>query len=254
MNILVSSSRGVGLHNLIKEDVGEWGGLSTKVISGGTFDLTTIAAKEIISSLGHTENPPHVYFMAGIPDITTLIKDKYFGQNHREVILENTEEQTISKVKDEIIKADKEIRDAGAKPIFCTITNMSISQHNTFLHTHKKTDILLHQDSYNTMQSHLDNILKEINDTIITHNRNTGVATPHCHSIIRKHRGRSGAGYYITDFSALYDGLHGSEKAQKLWAKAIKGAIKKNQDKFCEDAPPTPKRSWRGEKRRSHQI
>ena len=85
------------------------------------------------------------------------------------------------------------------------------------------------------------------------------MATPHCHSAIRKHRGRAGAGYYFFDFRALYDGLHadntskGGKTVRKLWAKALRAAMIKNFDTHCDhdDAPPPPKRPWRGGERRT---
>ena len=91
MNILVANSRGVDLHNLIKDEVVERGGLTTKIVSGGTYQELVTDAKLLIPPPGHSPSPPHVYLMAGIPDITKLIKEYKFGKSYKAVILENEE-------------------------------------------------------------------------------------------------------------------------------------------------------------------
>ena len=254
MNLLMTSSRGVGIEGKIRDDVLEWGGLTTKVISGGTFSELAEAAITLLPPPSHNSNTPHVYFLAGIPDATTLLKDDNPGQNYKEVILTKSEQELIDHLRLEIVTTSNRIRDAGGRPIFSTITNIDLTKYNTSLLKRGKTHALQHQDSYDTMQTQLDNIFTQTNNFIVNHNRHNNVATPHCHSAIRKHKGRSGAGYYFTDYQMLYDGIHGGDKAKSLWAKAIKGAIKKNYDRFCEDFPSSPKRSWRGEKRGFHQV
>ena len=132
---------------------------------------------------------------------------------------------------------------------------MNIAKYNQHLLVTKQTHTLQYIDQYNTMQNNLDNIIQKINEHILTHNRTLNMATPHCHSAIRKHRG--GAGYYITDYKLLHDGLHSNKdpknKEGKVvrmkWAKAIRGSIIKNFDKHCDDDLPPSPRPWRGEKR-----
>ena len=194
--------------------------------------------------------------MAGIPDTTTLVKNMHNGKHYKETILAKSNDEIITHLKESFDNSAKSVREAGGKPIFCTITGMDISKYNKTLLMKGKTHTLLHQDQYTVWQNHIDTIIQITNAHIIELNREEKVATPHCHSAIRKHRGRSGkhsgkhSGHYITDYSMLYDGLHAGDKCKKLWAKAIMGAIKKNQDRYCDmDAPQTPKRSWRGEKR-----
>ena len=87
INYLQTSSRGVGLHSLIKDEVQEWGGLTTDVISGGHFSDIATSATSLLSSLGPNQAPPHVYVMAGIPDITNLVKGYKFGKRYKESIL-----------------------------------------------------------------------------------------------------------------------------------------------------------------------
>ena len=190
--------------------------------------------------------------MAGIPDTTTLIKESHQGKRYKETILANTDEEIINHLKNCLNRASEYVREAGGKPIFCTITGMDINKYNRALLMKGQTYTLKHEDKYTLWQHHIDNIIQTTNAHIIKLNREEKVATPHCHSAIRKHRGRSGkhSGHYITDYSMLYDGLHAGDKCKMLWAKAIMGAIKKNQDKYCDvDAPQTEKRHWKGEKR-----
>ena len=263
MNHLVTSSRGVGLHALIKDEVREWGGLSTEIISGGTFSkISNYVVKELLPSL-RKPNPPHIYIMAGIPDITTLKKGGNLFHPYRECILDGTESSVTNSVLANIEQCSHDIRDAGAIPIFCTVSNMNISKYNNYLLEHNRTHTLHHSQDYDTMQHSLDNIMQAVNEHIVTHNKTHNMATPHCHSAIRKHRGKAGAGYYFYDYRLFSDGLHADKDpknkegkiVRKLWAKSIRAAIIKNYDLHCDDddcAPPSP-RPWRGEKRKAPQ-
>ena len=196
--MLLTSSRGVGLHSLIKDEVLEWGGLTTEVISGGQFSDIAKSAKSLLSSsFGPNSSPRHVYILAGIPDFTTLVKDYSSGKCYKESILIGTQTEIIERVKNEIDACSETIRDAGGRPIFCTITNTNISQYNHYLLEHNIIHTLLHTQEYDHMQPQLDEILSQVNEYILAHNQRYRMATPHCHSAIRKHKGRAGEEYYF---------------------------------------------------------
>ena len=131
--------------------------------------------------------------MAGIPDIT----DKHTSQNRHYRYTECTytehSNDTITRLKNEIKHCKDTITAAGAIPIFCTITHVSIADYNNHLLKEGKTTILHHQAHYTDMQIKLEATINEINHYIDTTNHNINMSTPMCHSAIRHRRGKKGA-------------------------------------------------------------
>ena len=76
------------------------------------------------------------------------------------------------------------------------------------------------------MQENLNVTIDEINNYIMQTNKDNSVATPHCHSAIRK---RSGKGRYRLNWDGLKDGVHGNSVTRTLWSKSIAAAIKINR-------------------------
>ena len=168
-NILVTSSRGVGLHTLVKGEVLEWGGLTTEVIPGGRFSTIAQYVRDLLPSLGKTQSPPHIYIMTGIPDITTLYKGFRFSKKYKECILLDSVESIVDRVKFNIDRCSVKIRNAGGIPIFCTITHMNITKYNQHSLEKNKTFTQLHSDHYKAMQT--DTIIDMLNKDIVTKNR-----------------------------------------------------------------------------------
>ena len=183
--------------------------------------------------------------MAGLPDITVLVKNK--SQNYKECIYESDPQETINKVKDEIDHCTNLIKQAGAITIFCTVTHANLKQYNESLLSDNKTAFLKYTSLYANMQPSLNHTIDEINRHIAYTNKLQSVATPHCHSAIRKRSGNRG-GRYILNWKGLRDGVHGTAATRMLWAKAISSSIRLNRKKLDssnDDSDASPKRSWR---------
>ena len=243
MNILIAASRGGGLASMIRGF-----NVTEDVNPGASLRELTGRAIARIPPPGCATNKTHVYILAGIPDIT----DKHTSQNryyrYTECTYTENSNATIARLKKEIQTCKNQIIAAGAIPIFCTITHVSIAEYNKHLLNEGKTTILYHQDHYTEMQIQLEVTINEINHYIDTVNHSQNMSTPMCHSAIRHRRGKKGGRKYMKNiYRKLKDGVHGTKETRKLWAAAIEGAIRNNRN--TKDDPLSPKRAWRRERR-----
>lgn len=243
MNILVAASRGGGLEHFLKGY-----NLKADVTPGGKLKKLTERALTLIPPpSGCTYNKPHVYIMAGIPDITDKHISQSYNYQYTECTYTEDPQDTVARLKKEINNCKEKITKAGAIPIFCTITQISIINYNQHLLNQRKTSILYHKDHYAEMQRKLEPVINEINHFIDTTNHNSHMSTPFCHTAIRNRRGKKGKTYWKNIYTKLRDGVHGTPETRKLWAQAIEGAIRNNRRNT--DDPTSPKRSWRRERR-----
>ena len=187
MNILIAASRGGCLTSMIRGY-----NVIQDVSPGASLRELTGKAIARIPPPGCSNNKTHVYIMAGIPDIT----DKHTSQNRHYRYTECTytehSNDTITRSKKEINHCKDTIMAAGAIPILCTITHVSIADYNNHLLKGGKTTILHHQAHYTDMQIKLKATMNEISHYIDTTNHIINMSTPMCHSTIRHRRGRKG--------------------------------------------------------------
>ena len=254
MNTLLAASRGIGLDKLVGKTIREASFSSSHIMPGATIRELTEELDKIIPQTIHTSDIPHIYIMAGVPDITTLAKGKKGGRLYRECIYTGDTGDKIEYIKREIDHCDNEITRRGARPIFCTITHMNIGKYNHFLLEKGRTTELKHEHNYSTMQTQVDHIIAHINTYIRNTNRKNRVSTPFCHSTVMKRHGKKPRGYYKPDWEALYDGIHGTDQTKEKWGHTLETAISLNrrlrkpkrklQASSSEDETLSPKRSW----------
>jgi len=245
MNILVASSRGGGLARRITKHQ-----VKCRVTSGGKISELTKEAVTLIPPVHRYRLKTHVYIMAGLPDITVKTKSTHQGEIYTEVTYTEDIQDTVNRVTNEIKIGEEKIKEAGATPIFCTITSCSIESYNQHLLTSGSTKHLLHQNSYKEMQSNLESAIKEVNAFIISTNNANNISTPYCHSVIHRRRGAK-KNYFKWVYENLWDGVHGTDNTKEGWANCISCAIKANrtEDTSESDECKSPKRSWQQEKR-----
>jgi hypothetical protein len=196
----------------------------------------------------------HIYFLAGIPDIT----EKYTSTNphylYTECIHTEDPQHTIDRLKNDITHTNETILSLGAIPIFCTITHCNISMYNNFLLKRHKTSVQHHTQFYQDMHTRISHIIDTVNNFITATNRNNNMSTPLLHSCIKKKRGRAKKGYYIYKWDNLYDGLHGNDTTREHWARSLHIAITKNRSPSTHNSDTeenlSPKRSWKWEERK----
>ena len=247
MNVLLATSRGCGINPLLPK-----GTLDNQVvIRGGLFKKLTSEVSGAVKNLVHCGLPTHVYVLAGINDITEKLTSTNPSYWYTEVIFVNNKDSVVQDLKESIDDCAHTIKRCGARPVFCTITNMNLDKYNNHLLSRPitkqpSTSILHHSDFYAQMQEQLNLAIQEINHYIVKVNRDNKVSTPNCHTAIRKKMGR-GKGYHITDWSLLYDGLHATDATKKEWARIILAAIKCNKRRRAQsdDEMHSPEPCWK---------
>ena len=256
INSLMSSSRGGGIADKM------WEGfhLTPFVQSSATFGMIEQTAKEKLPGLVWNSDDVHAYVLAGIPDITWLVKNK--NTHYRECIYIGNPSHTLNNIRENIHSLTNTMEEKGAHAIFCTITPMNITIYNKSLRTSTRR----YTDQYDFMQTQIDHIIKEANIFIQNHNTNRGFATPMLHFAIVRRHGKGRRGYYKYHWEGLKDGLHATPKTRAKWANSIRTAITKNRGTTptqtrtapteiattltysSDDEPQPPKRHWKSER------
>lgn len=182
------------------------------------------------NTLKNVDEDKIVYFIAGIPDICAL--DKNREQNYQESYLKLKDEN--GKIIDHVAKfkqlIDKVILYMSSvqncKVVFATITTISFEVWNTTRLSQGKTNSLMYVDQYAEMQNVLNSSLMEINNFITEINRRQNVVTPFLHTPVQK--SKYGKIRYM--YSKLSDGVHPCGELSEIWIDRLHSAIKENED------------------------
>ena len=131
--------------------------------------------------LEHNPDPTncHIYFVAGLCDITHRIVDYYKAGRYEEVIYIDSPQDTIHRMTRLIDSISQEILILGAKPCFSTIIPCSLRAWNIDTRLKQgKTTHTLHSHQYEDMQYMLNRVVIEINQHITQTNISNNMATP----------------------------------------------------------------------------
>ena len=246
MNVLLADSRGGGMPEALPGyfDVVE-------IQAGARVKQLSALVKHLVPESARLKRTTHVYVIGGINDVTERVVSGDFNYIYKEVICVEEPEAIAKRVIDDINDCAKEIKKKSAIPVFATITKANIAVYNeTQLNGSRPataTQYLHQQDSYDIMQENAGSAVNIINSHIKSLNRSNDVSTPLCHTVLIKSRGRKGR-YKVHDWSALWDGVHGTLKTKGLWADSLKAAMDLNSEAI-DDSLSSPKRSWKYEKR-----
>ena len=191
--------------------------------------------------------PNFVYILGGLPDTTVKIKDKeykYLGrvlkQKYTEVIFPDSPyhvddqgtriptEQYTQLVR-KFQTANARILQAGAIPVFATVTTMSIPLYNEHCYEQNWTTYQIHSDQYEDMQYLLNDTLDLLNNEICRINDANLVETPHLAACVTSKRG-VGQGHRVR-YSRLWDGCHAGQNLAIKWQSIMDGAIPRNRDR-----------------------
>jgi hypothetical protein len=114
------------------------------------------------------------------------------GARHEEqiVLLNETEnENTVRETKCAISDLQNFILRHDAIPVFATIYPSSINEWNQHRLDQKKTEVLIHTENYESMQSKLVSMIYDINSFIMERNIDLKVSTPLTHKCLWHNRG-----------------------------------------------------------------
>ena len=143
MNIIQATSRGKDLTGLPL-------GTHLNVRIGGQLsELRSVAESFIPPPYGPIKRRMHIYFICGIPDITTILKNK--EEHYRECIYAEEPQTTIDRLTHELQQCKESLVRRGALPIFATIARVSLANYNNYFVTKNKTSYLKHSEDYTVM-------------------------------------------------------------------------------------------------------
>ncbi|CAG2226845.1 unnamed protein product [Mytilus edulis] len=189
------------------------------IIPGGTYDRLCSLAEKRLHNVVH---PKIVYFVAGIPDICSLVRIK--NEKYEESYL-YLEKDHVALIKETMSDVEKRMKNIGCKVVFATITTMSFQKWNTHRRSVGKTVRLKYESDYERMQERLNSILYAVNTYIVQRNLGNGVVTPFLHAFVHK-RCKSKIRYI---YSMLVDGVHPTQALSASWARHMGATIDKNE-------------------------
>ena len=182
----------------------------------------------------HNPSQTHVYFMAGLCDITYRDIDpnhhdliKYRTHMYEEVIFIEDHTETIARITNLIDNMSEEIKLMGAKPCFMTIPPCSLVNWNLHRLNNSRTTHLIHHQQYKDMQQNLIKAIKDINHFIFATNTSNNMATPKLADDIIRSAGTNKNPR--VRYNRLADGTHATPETNQKWASKIINTIAENR-------------------------
>ena len=202
--------------------------------------LKQCANQVLLTANKQGKAPGHVYYMAGIPDLTTKIRG---DDSYQEVVFMGTPLTTVPILEKEIISTASMTFKQGWTPVFCTITPMSLRDWNSA----DRTPYILHHNQYEDMQVLLENTVIAANHVIRSINKSNRVYTPNLQRQIVKTK--NGKTKFL--YNRLPDGCHPCESVVNEWAKIMKRSMSENDQRTAFDpaeriSTPTKKECYLG--------
>lgn len=192
-------------------------------IPGASIERLTEEATHIINT-HPTPQKIHTYFVAGIPDITTMIRDACY----EEVIFNDSPQTAHTSHKTILEYAQTSILATKSTPCFATVAPISLKTWNETRLNQLKTHYLIHHEHYNDMQALLIKSIININCTIIELNNRVHMHTPKfCDRILHKQNAHKRN--HKVRYGRLVDGVHGNTETKIYWAGEILNSIMINR-------------------------
>jgi hypothetical protein len=229
MNYIVSTSRGRKLQTSLTNAT-----TGMCVLPGAKLTTLLATAKTVIRTSNTKGNKPgHMYFLAGVPDLTTKLR----GPNYQEVIFMGSPPDTVPGYEEQLTKASQDIKVLGWKPVFCPIIPMALKDWNAPC----RTSYLIHYHHYEDMQALLEKTIIAINHIIQAINKSNRVHTPNIQSnIIKMDHGRTKFMY-----NRLLDGCHPNDAAADKWVQILEQSISINDSRGITPIIPETRLSIR---------
>ena len=232
MDIIVASSRGRGLEELLKKSHPYPEQVEVIFTPSATLNIITKEALKKINSLKSSgQDNIHAYIIGGYCDLTSREKGstKINGRwrTYEEVVFWEDPESAVARLNKNIHTTVTEISNTNVTPIICTIPPANIETWNTVRKSQRKTYELKHTVDYPKMQQRLQDSLIQINRYIITLNMKSRAHTPKLANTVIQKKGK-GKGYRVY-FDNLKDGVHATDDTAKRWAEMIMEAIRTNR-------------------------
>ena len=225
--------------------------------------ITKKAVKILQENKVPSTGPTFVYFVAGLPDVTTKLESilwlHRFSAPYQEVIFPEKPQSAANRVIAEFRRTNNIIKQHNAIPVFGTVAPINIEDWNRERLRQQKTAVLNHTAKYRRMQRALTDTIKIINSALGYINKENCVATPKLAEKVTARR-RSDKSLRVLKRKFVRDGVHLKKRTKSTWVSCLKRVIKKNRDahtiqsvlpSVCEpsstsdDSDSEQKRSWR---------
>ena len=171
LTLIAGSSRVGGLPELLHEIPGH---LESIKLPGGHLPAIANLVLNRLANARPRDHPVHVYFVAGMPDCTTMIRQP----GYQEVIFTGHPQDKVTAVLHTIMQTEAAVQNAGATPVFCTIAPMSFKKWNNKRLGQGKTRELRYTHMYQDWQRRLNHTIATLNEHIHRINSNNSVQTP----------------------------------------------------------------------------
>ena len=221
-------SRGEGLAQAIFEMTGNSECIFT--FHGATIQTLT---DEICEFLKYSD-PTHIYFNAGVNNLTQLVRT-----GRRKICVSRfTDEETLietvmSDLKTAVRKIVNSDRSGNVKVIIVPIVGLSIADYNNRRENGpRQPDEKTPERTYrpDPDQHIINNAIVDLNKQIVELNVEGGLETPLVHRYIHKDPGHEKATRHA--YSKLFDGLHPRPDTLVQWGKALTTAIQANTNRL----------------------
>ena len=234
MDIILSSSRGADVLEALKENHPNPGRLHFEIESGGQIENLAALVPSILKKYGETgDQGYHVYFVAGLCDVTVKDQDWDHGR-YEEVIFTEPWFDAVNRVTRSIYSAIESVREFNVTPVFCTIPPCSFRVWNFKRLQQRKTSHLIHFNYYEDMQYSLISAIQDINRNILHINDANGVTTPYLASTVMENLGPNQRPR--VHYNRFRDGVHAKKGLKEKWAKKLITAMAANR--FNIPSPP----------------
>ena len=191
MDVILASSRGEGLEELIRPKHPSPNHLFIRSTCSANLHLLTTQAIDIISKSKNPSNH-HIYIIGGYCDLNEIIQHKiaiHRNVRYLEFVFVEQPEAAVSRITGRLETTSQIIANHNAKPILYTIPSPSLHAWNYTRLLQHKTAMLEHFRQYPSMQQHMIKSPLTINTNIIGINKKYGSYTPKLADTIIKEPG-----------------------------------------------------------------
>ena len=176
MDVILASSRGKGLEELIRPKHSSPNHLFIKSTSSAKLHPLTMQTINIISKAKNPSNH-HIYIIGVYCDLNEIIQHKVVIQRnarYQEFVFREEPEAAVSRLTGRLETTSQIIANHDAKHILCTIPPSSLHTWNYTRLLQRKTAMLEHFKQYQFMQQNMIKSLQTINTKIIGINKKHG--------------------------------------------------------------------------------
>ena len=195
---------------------------------GATIESLIGVALAKLSTQPPSQIPHHVYFLAGLPDITQFHRSH--DNSYQEVIHSGTPRAAADQVMRSIDLAVQTVKNYGAVPCFCTVCPMSFKAWNEARLGQGKTTHLQMQHLYTTMQHSHESATAIVNQYIYDTNTRNNMHTPKTAEQIFRQASANRRPRVL--YGRFQDGVHPDPLVEPCWAEEILNASIQNHHMY----------------------